>query len=126
MPGKINPSLETHPLRVTMMMSTKKTKVVWKASEYSILRPIQKIFPNGVESHKFTLRSCGDADEASRQFLALVALESKRKKNKAKAAGDFIEKFKKSVHVEEQALKKHMEEFETASYAHFQSSTPTQ
>jgi hypothetical protein len=54
----------------------------------------------------------------SRQFLALVEFESK-KKRAAKAASEHMEKFHDGIHNDEEALKKRLEDLSVASYVTF-------
>jgi hypothetical protein len=49
-------------------------------------------------------------DLTKRIFLALVEMESKKKKRAAKASNEFMTKFNQNVADEHQALKRHLEE----------------
>lgn len=51
-----------------------------------------------------------------RQFIDLVALQTKKKMVK-KSTGDFTEKFKASIQDEEQGLKKRVEDLGVVAYA---------
>jgi hypothetical protein len=55
----------------------------------------------------------------SRQFLALVEFESKKKKRAAKAASEYMEKFHDSIQNDEEALKKRLGNLSVASYVTF-------
>jgi hypothetical protein len=54
----------------------------------------------------------------SRQFLALVELETKKKRQAAKKSIQYLEAFKKRVEDEERALKANLQDLSAAACVH--------
>jgi DNA-directed RNA polymerase subunit N (RpoN/RPB10) len=52
----------------------------------------------------------------SRQFLALVEFESRKKKRAAKVASEYMEKFRDGIQKDEEALNKRLRDLGVASY----------